>query len=103
MTPRHFLVRLATCALVALFLGACGNNGGGQERPARPVAKTQPSGVYRYATAGFERIGGPLPGRLSYPRTTKMTVERYGCTLSERWEARPERYAEWRYCVNGTT
>ena len=36
-------------------------------------------------------------------RTTTITVERSGCTLTERWEARPERYAEWRYCVTGTT
>jgi hypothetical protein len=101
--PRPACVALATCALVALSLGACGDKDGEQVRPARPGTKTQPSGVYRYTTAGFERIGGPLPGRLSYPRTTKITVERYGCILSERWEARPERYAEWRYCVTGTT
>ena len=104
MAPRpHFCLTLAACALVALSLGACGDEDGGQPGPAQPVAETQPSGVYRYATEGFERIGGPLPGRLTYPRTTKITVERYGCTLSERWEARPERYAEWRYCVTGGT
>jgi len=104
MIPRlHSCVTLAACTAVALSLGACGDKDGGQERPARPVTKTQPPGVYRYATEGFERIGGPLPGRLSYPRTTRITVERYGCTLSERWEARPERYAEWRYCVTGAT
>jgi hypothetical protein len=56
-------------------------------------------GLYRYMTQGFERIGGPLPGRLNYPPQTEMEVERAGCTLVERWEARPERYAEWRYCV----
>jgi hypothetical protein len=104
MAPRrHSCVTLAICTFVALSLGACGDDGAEQERPAQPGATTQPSGVYRYATEGFERIGGPLPGRLSYPRTTKITVERYGCTLSERWEARPERYAEWRYCVTGAT
>jgi hypothetical protein len=99
----HSCVTLAICTVVALWLGACGDGGGGEEPPARPVAQTQPSGTYRYATEGFERIGGPLPGRLAYPRTTEITVERYGCTLSERWEARPERYAEWRYCVTGAT
>jgi hypothetical protein len=51
----------------------------------------------------LERIGGPLPGRLTYPATTTIEVARSGCTLTERWEARPERYAEWRYCVTGTT
>jgi hypothetical protein len=98
-----FRLTLVTCALAALSLAACGGGDDAPDRPAPPVAKTQPAGVYRYATEGFERIGGPLPGRLSYPRTTKVTVERYGCTLSERWEARPERYAEWHYCVTGET
>ena len=93
---------LATCALLTLSLGACGDDGGGQEPRPQPDAQTQPTGVYRYATEGFERIGGPLPGRLAYPATTTVAVGRSGCTLSERWEARPERYAEWRYCVTGT-
>ena len=94
---------LAACIVLATWFGACGGGGDAPEPPARPVAKTQPAGTYRYATEGFERIGGPLPGRLTYPATTTITVERYGCTLSERWEARPERYAEWRYCVTGET
>jgi hypothetical protein len=94
---------LVTCALAAPWLGACGDGGDGPERPARPAVQAQPAGAYRYTTAGFERIGGPLPGRLTYPRTSTITVERFGCTLSERWEARPERYAEWRYCITGTT
>jgi hypothetical protein len=100
--PRHFAVPLAACALLTLSLGACG---GGDEAttPARPATTAQPEGVYRYATKGFERIGGPLPGRLSYPGNTTITVNRFGCTLSERWEARPERYAEWRYCLTGDT
>ena len=101
--PLHFCAALAASTLVALSLGACGDGDGGPEPPARPDARTQPAGIYRYATEGFERIGGPLPGRLAYPATTTITVERSGCTLSERWEARPERYAEWRYCVTGTT
>jgi hypothetical protein len=92
---------LAPCILVTLLLGACGDEGNGG--PAQTPAGVQPEGVYRYATEGFERIGGPLPGRLTYPRTTSIAVEHYGCTLSERWEARAERYAEWRYCVTGRT
>ena len=96
------LAALAACALLALPLGACQEGDDGEPDPARP-AGTQPEGVYRYVTEGFERIGGPLPGRLSYPRSTSITVERFGCTLSERWDARPERYAEWRYCVTGET
>jgi hypothetical protein len=101
--PHNFCAALAACALLALSLAACGDDGGGPEPRPRPDAQTQPAGVYRYATEGFERIGGPLPGRLAYPATTTIAVERSGCTLTERWEARPERYAEWRYCVTGTT
>jgi hypothetical protein len=101
--PHHFFAPLAACALLALSIGACGDEDGGREPPPRPDAQTQPAGVYSYATEGFERIGGPLPGRLAYPATTTITVGRSGCTLTERWEARPERYAEWRYCVTGTT
>jgi hypothetical protein len=101
--PRQLCAALATCALLALSVGACGDEDRGREPPPQPSGRTQPAGVYRYATTGFERIGGPLPGRLAYPRTTTIAVERAGCALTERWEARPERYAVWRYCVTGTT
>ena len=89
--------------MLCAVLAGCGD--GSSEEPQEPTrpAGVQPQGVYRYATEGFERIGGPLPGRLRYPATTTITVEAFGCTLSERWEARPERYAEWRYCVTGRT
>jgi hypothetical protein len=92
-----------TCAALAAGVAACGDGGSDPEpQPTRP-AGVQPQGVYRYATEGFERIGGPLPGRLRYPSTTTVTVDAFGCTVSERWDARPERYAEWRYCVTGRT
>ena len=94
---------LTACAALAAGAVACGGDGGDPgPQPTRP-AGVQPQGAYRYATRGFERIGGPLPGRLRYPAATTITVEAFGCTLSERWEARPERYAEWRYCVTGRT
>ena len=102
--PRHACLALAACAVLALLLAGCGGDeGNGAGEPAQPAATVQPAGEYRYATEGFERIGGPLPGRLSYPSTTTITVDSFGCTLSERWDARPERYAEWRYCVTGDT
>jgi hypothetical protein len=100
---RPVLALLVLLLLVLLLVPAgCGDDEGGVPAPARP-AGVQPDGVYVYATDGFERIGGPLPGRLGYPRTSTITVEAFGCTLSERWDARPERYAEWRYCVTGRT
>lgn len=100
--PRLRSAALTACALLVASLSACGDEGPVQKAQP-PAAAAQPEGVYRYATEGFERIGGPLPGRLAYPATTTIAVERSGCTLTERWEARPERYAEWRYCVTGTT
>lgn len=99
--PRHTPI-VAACALLTFWLPACGDDPQEEAAPDKP-AGAQPAGVYRYATEGFERIGGPLPGRLSYPATTTITVDSFGCTLSERWEARPERYAEWRYCITGET
>jgi hypothetical protein len=94
---------LIACALAALALAGCGSDGDEAAAPAKPALAVQPTGVYRYATEGFERIGGPLPGRLRYPAVTTIAVRTSGCTLSERWEARRERYAEWRYCVTGDT
>src|SRR4026208_864593 len=101
--PHHLFAALAACALLALSIGACGGAGGGREPPGRPAAQARPAGVYRYATEGFERIGGPLPGRLAYPATTTITVERSGRPPPGRWEARPGRPPGRRYCVTGTT
>jgi len=94
---------LTACVLAALALAGCGGGGDEAPAPAQPGIDAQPAGVYRYSTEGFERIGGPLPGRLRYPAVTTITVRTSGCTLSERWEARQERYAEWHYCITGST
>jgi hypothetical protein len=101
LESRHACSVAVACTFVALSLGACGN--GEKAETPKPTPGVQPQGVYRYATKGFERIGGPLPGRLSYRSTSNITVDSFGCTLSERWEPRPERYAEWHYCVEGAT
>jgi hypothetical protein len=95
-------VLLVLVATLALVLASCGDDKPAAPAPVRPSG-VQPEGVYRYATQGAERIGGPLPGRLVYPPRSTITVATSGCTLSERWEARPERYTEWRYCVTGDT
>jgi hypothetical protein len=93
---------LLTASLVLLALAGCGDDSGDGGVPAAPPG-TQPQGAYEYATAGFERIGGPLPGRLRYRDTSTVSVDYSGCELTERWDARLERWAEWRYCVTGDT
>jgi len=89
--------------VVVLVLSSCGGSDDAAPSGDQGPAGAQPEGTYRYATTGFERIGGPLPGRLRYPATTTVTVEHSGCIVGERWSARPERYAEWRYCVGERT
>ena len=96
-------VRPAISAVVLVFaLGGCGGDSGGDSQPKRP-AGVQPDGVYEYSTGGFEQIGGPLPGRNRYRTTSTVRVDISGCDLTERWDARPERWAEWRYCITGDT
>ena len=75
--------------LLVLVLAGCG---GSDDSPAPATPQgTQPEGVYRYATAGSERIGGALPGRHRYGPTTTVTVDLSDCDLTERWDAGPER------------
>lgn len=87
--------------LIVAFTG-CGDESGDASAPARP-AGVQATGVYQYLTGGFERIGGPLPGRHRYRATSTVRVDLSDCDLTERWDARPERWAEWRYCITGDT
>ena len=89
-------------ALALLLVSGCGDSSGGQAAPERPEGVQAP-GVYRYATGGFERIGGPLPGRHRFGPTSTVTVDLSGCELVERWDPSPERWAEWTYCVTGGT
>jgi len=91
---------LLVCLLAALAAGC------GDEPDAEPSRRAQPPavqalGVYEYDSEGSERIGGPLPGRHAYPPITTITVDKAGCQLTERWDALPERWTEWRYCVTG--
>ena len=88
-------------ALLMLALTGCGDDSGG-ETPATPEG-VQPEGVYEYATTGSERIGGPLPGSHRFRPTSTVAVDISGCDLTERWDALPERWAEWRYCLTGDT
>ena len=90
-----------TASLLVFALTACGDDSGDASAP-QPRG-VQATGVYEYSTTGFERIGGPLPGRLRYRATSTVAVDFSDCDLTERWDARPERWAEWRYCITGDT
>ena len=98
--PPARMVRTAFGALgiaVLLTVSACGDDGSSPAESAR----IQEQGVYTSATDGFERIGGPLPGRLRYGPASTVAVDISGCDLTERWDALTERWAEWRYCITG--
>jgi hypothetical protein len=99
MKPR----RLAALAAAALWLTACGGSGdgAGPERPQRP-ASAQPEGEYAYRTKGFERLSAVVASQHDYPRTSTVDVTPQGCGFTERWEPRPERSSEWRFCVDGS-
>ena len=96
--PRLALIVLA----VALGVAGCGDDSQAPA-PTTAPAGVQPAGVYDYATEGSERIGGPLPGSHRYGPASTIRVDVAGCDLTERWEAIPERSAEWRYCITGKT
>ena len=42
-----------------------------------------------------------LSSRHDYPRVVDGDRSPLGCGFSERWEPRPERSSEWRFCVDG--
>ncbi len=90
----------------ALWLAACGGSGGGGTprtvNAPRGEASVQPAGVYTYDTRGFERLSAVFSSRHDYPGVSTVSVSRGGCGFRERWQPRPERWAEWRYCVQGS-
>jgi hypothetical protein len=89
-------------ALTALVLGGCGGSDS-SPGPAPPAdTSLQPPGEYSYETAGFERLSAVVTSRHAYPRRSIVTIAREGCGFSERWEPRPERVTEWRFCVEGS-
>jgi hypothetical protein len=98
MKPRS----LAALAAAALSLTACGGSGESADREPAPGSGTaQPQGEYSYVTDGFERLSAAVASRHDYPRVSTVTVSQAGCGFSERWEPRPERSSEWRFCVDG--
>ena len=98
MKPRS----LAALAAAALTITACGSSGGGSDGGSKPGDGTsQPQGEYSYSTDGFEQLSAAIASRHDYPRVSTVTVSPLGCGFSERWEPRPERSSEWRFCVDG--
>lgn len=57
-------------------------------------------GVYRYATAGFEHVGGTFSARHDYPRTSSVTVTKASCGVQERWNVLAERRSTVETCVD---
>jgi hypothetical protein len=97
---RRSLAAIAAMMLLpATFGNACGGSSGGRE--GRQSGTAQPEGEYSYATSGFEQLRAAVASRHAYPRTSTVTVSPEGCGFAERWEPRPERSAEWRFCVEG--
>src|SRR4051794_9863124 len=94
---------LGPLVAAALWLAACGGSGGGATSAAPPAADSslQPRGTYTSATRGFEQLSAVFASRHDYPRSSTVGVTRSGCGFRERWQPRPERWAEWRYCVSG--
>jgi hypothetical protein len=88
-------------ALVALALAGCGESDSEPSHPTGPSSSLQPPGDYSYSTTGYERLGAVVSSRHAYPRRSTVTVAREGCGFSERWEPRPERVSESRFCVDG--
>jgi hypothetical protein len=70
-----------------------GETGGVPERGAVPD-----TGVYVYATEGFEEIDAFLGSRHDYPPRTTITVSRGGCGLLLRWDALEGRSTTWDVC-----
>ena len=91
--------RLVILACLLPLAAGCGSDSGSSE-PSK-LSGVQPAGVYEYDTSGSERIGGPLPGRHRYGPHSTISVNIAGCRLTERWDAVPERWTEWSYCVTG--
>ena len=57
-----------------------------------------PTGVYRYATEGWEDIDALNGARHDYPAETTITITAEGCGVRLRWDALRERRDEWWLC-----
>jgi hypothetical protein len=92
---------LAVLVAAALSLAGCGGGSDGGRAVRKPTVDrtVQGAGTYRYDTRGFERLSAIISSRHAYPHRSTITVSREGCGLSERWDVRPERWVESRFCL----
>ena len=99
---RRSLAALAALTALAVWVSACGGSEPRKSSP-RPSADAtlQAPGTYTYATRGYERLKAIVSSRHGYRRTSTVSITRAGCGFTERWEPRPERSSEWRFCVKG--
>ena len=101
LAPLKAAAALLIAAFCGAFAGACGGSGSDHEQKPQPEARLQPPGEYSYRTGGYERLSAAIASRHDYPRRSTITVSPEECGFSERWEPRPERSAEWRFCQDG--
>ncbi len=59
------------------------------------------SGVYQYATSGFDRVDALTGARHDYPNITTITVVPFGCGVRLRWDIAVERWDSWDWCLDG--
>lgn len=67
---------------------------------APAAAKRPTSGVYVYATSGFEEVS-IAGGRHDYPSQTTMTVTPAPCGIDVRWDVFQQRWDRWTLCTPG--
>jgi hypothetical protein len=68
--------------------------------PAPAAGRPEPpTGVYRYATEGFEEVDALGGARHDYPATTTITISRAGCGSEERWQPLQERVGSTFTCA----
>lgn len=65
------------------------------DAPARPA-----SGVYVYATSGYEEVS-VAGARHTYPDRTTMTITPAACGMDVRWDVFEERWDRWTLCTPG--
>lgn len=65
---------------------------------AAPGRRQVPSGVYDYATSGYESVDALGGARHDYPASSAVTYSRSGCGTEERWQPLEGRVGVTRTC-----